>query len=101
MRQEAPALPKVLSEDDTAVLDLLSNERDQALSEATRIRNQIHALLVHLDPDYDRRLKPVINGLVRKNQGIRLCMGSISELGVVVMIVNVRSFSPAAGRHDS
>ena len=56
VRQEAPARPKVLSEDDTAVLDLLSNERDQALSEATRIRNQIHALLVHLDPEYDRRL---------------------------------------------
>jgi transposase len=56
VRQEAPGLPKVLADDDTAVLDLLSNERDQALAEATRIRNQIHALVVHVDPEYDLRL---------------------------------------------
>jgi len=55
VRQEAPGLPKVAAEDATAVLDLLTTEREAALAEATRLRNQIHALLLQLDPEYKAR----------------------------------------------
>ena len=58
--QEALTLPKVQAEDETAVLDLLTTEREGALAEATRLRNQIHALLVSLDPEYHLRL-PTLN----------------------------------------
>lgn len=56
VRQEAPSLPRVHPEDETAVLDLMTTEREGALAEATRLRNQIHALLVQLDPEYQLRL---------------------------------------------
>jgi transposase len=52
VRQEAANLPTVNAEDKTAVLDLLTTERGAALAEATRLRNQIHALLMQADPDY-------------------------------------------------
>jgi transposase len=52
VRQEASTLPRVHSEDDTAVLDLLTSEREGAIAEATRLRNQIHALLLQTDPEY-------------------------------------------------
>jgi transposase len=52
VRQEASALPRVHAEDDTAVLDLLTSEREGAIAEATRLRNQIHALLLQTDPEY-------------------------------------------------
>ena len=50
--REAATLPPVAAEDDTAVLDLLVTEREGALAEATRLRNQIHQLLLQLDPEY-------------------------------------------------
>ncbi len=56
VRQEAPDLPVVTADDDTVVLDLLTSERDQALFDATRIRNQIHCLLMQIDPEYSLRL---------------------------------------------
>lgn len=56
VRQEAPALPAVHAEDETAVLELLTTEREGAIAEATRLRNQIHALLIQLDPEYELRL---------------------------------------------
>jgi transposase len=34
------------------VLDVLTGEREGALSEGTRLRNQIHALLLQIDPEY-------------------------------------------------
>jgi transposase len=52
VRQEASTLPRVHAEDDTAVLDLLTSEREAAIAEATRLRNQIHALLLQTDPEY-------------------------------------------------
>lgn len=55
VQREAPALPQVRPEDVTAVLDLLTTEREGALAEATRLRNQIHALLLQLDPEYRSR----------------------------------------------
>ena len=56
VREEAPNLPLVHLEDDSAILDLLSTERDAAIAEATRLRNQIHALLTQIDPEYERHL---------------------------------------------
>jgi transposase len=54
--QEGTALPAVAAEDETAVLDLLTTERDAALADATRLRNQLHHLLLQLDPEYEARL---------------------------------------------
>ena len=56
VRQEAPGLPHVTIDDDTVVLDLLASEREQALSDAIRIRNQIHCLLMQAEPEYALRL---------------------------------------------
>jgi transposase len=55
-RQEATTLPRVVPEDNTAILALLTSEREAALGEAARLGNQIHALLMQLDPEYDGRL---------------------------------------------
>jgi transposase len=57
VRQEAISLPRVGEEDETAVLDLLVRERENAMAEVTRLRNQIHALLMQIDPEYDLRLR--------------------------------------------
>jgi transposase len=54
--QEAGTLPAVGAEDATAVLDLLAAEREAALAEATRLRNQAHHLLLQLDPAAAARL---------------------------------------------
>ena len=56
VRQEAPDLPRVFPEDVTAVLDLLTTEREAALGEATRLKNQIHALLAQIDPEYRQHI---------------------------------------------
>ncbi len=56
VRQEAPKLPRVWGDDETAVLDLLTSEREAVLGEATRLRNQLHALLLQLDPEYHEQL---------------------------------------------
>ena len=48
--QDAAALPPVGAESATAVLDLLIAERDATLAEATRLRNQLHHLLLQLGP---------------------------------------------------
>src|SRR5919202_3513090 len=50
--REGATLPRVAAEDETAVLDLLVTEREGALAEATRLRNQIHHLLLQVDPEY-------------------------------------------------
>ena len=52
VHREGARLPEVSPEDETAVLDLLSVERQSTLAETTRLRNQIHALLMQLDPQY-------------------------------------------------
>jgi transposase len=54
--REGVALPRVAAEDETAVLDLLVTEREGALAEATRLRNQMHQLLLQLDPEYRSHL---------------------------------------------
>ncbi len=56
VRDEALSLPRVAAEDATAVLDLLVTEREAALAEATRLRNQLHHLLLQVDPEYRNHL---------------------------------------------
>ena len=56
VREEGPTLPQVAAEDATAVLDLLVTEREAALAEATRLRNQVHQLLLQVDPGYQDHL---------------------------------------------
>ena len=53
VRQEGAALPSVALEDETTVLGVLVSERDAALAEATRLRNQLHQALAQLDPTYE------------------------------------------------
>jgi transposase len=50
--REAAGLTPVALEDATVELDLLSTEREAAVREATRLRNQIHAQLRQIDPLY-------------------------------------------------
>ncbi len=52
VRDESTTLPRVPADDEAAVLDLLVTEREVALSEATRLRNQLHQQLLQLDPTY-------------------------------------------------
>ncbi len=56
VRDKGSGLPRVAAEDATAVLDLLVTERESALAEATRLRNQVHQLLLQVDPDYPAHL---------------------------------------------
>ncbi len=56
VRDEGATLPRVTAEDEAAVLDLLVTEREAALSEATRLRNQLHQQLLQLDPTYASQL---------------------------------------------
>ncbi len=56
VRDEATTLPRVTTEDTTAVLDLLVTEREAAMADATRLRNQLHQLLLQIDPDYRMHL---------------------------------------------
>jgi hypothetical protein len=52
VHEAAQPLPPVAAEDETAVRDLLVTEREAALTEATRLRNQTHQLLLQVDPTY-------------------------------------------------
>lgn len=56
VRQDAPDLPKVLIDDTSALVQLLVNERETVVSELTRLRNQLHATLLAIDPEYDQQL---------------------------------------------
>ena len=56
LKREGPSLPRVHQDDESAILDLLAVERDSTLVESTRMRNQIHALLTQIDPEYQTRL---------------------------------------------
>jgi transposase len=50
--REGAGLPVVGGEDTSAVLAVLVAQREAAVAEATRLRNQAHQLLLHLDPTY-------------------------------------------------
>jgi transposase len=51
VRDEETPLPQVTAEDASSVLDLLVTEREALLAEATRLRNQLHQLLLQLSPE--------------------------------------------------
>ena len=59
--REPTTLPRVTRDDSAAKVNLLVVERDSALAEATRLRNQIHALLMQLDPEYKQWLPRLQN----------------------------------------
>jgi len=63
---EAGTLPAVAADDETGVVDLLVTEREGIVAEATRLRNQLHQLLLQLDPD-DRTHIPSL----KSQQGLR------------------------------
>ena len=50
--REAGTLPPVTADDETGVMSLLVAEREGVVAESTRLRNQLHQLLLHLDPRY-------------------------------------------------
>jgi transposase len=50
--REVGSLPPVTADDETGTVDLLVTERAGIVAEATRLRNQLHQLLLQLDPDY-------------------------------------------------
>ena len=54
--REGATLPRVEADDATAVLDVLVTQREAAQAEATRLRNQAHALLLQVDPAYRAHL---------------------------------------------
>jgi transposase len=54
--REGPHLPVVTAEDAAAVLEVLVTQRDAAVAEATRLRNQAHQLLLQCDPSYRTHL---------------------------------------------
>ncbi len=54
--REAPDLPRVAADDETAVLAQVVAERQAVVAEAVRLRNQAHALLLQLDPAYRTHL---------------------------------------------
>ena len=56
LRREVTSLPPVLADDETAILGVLVAQRDAAIAEATRRRNQAHQLLLQCDPTYRAHL---------------------------------------------
>jgi len=64
--QEGLGLAQITAEDESAVLDMLTVERNSAVGEATRTRNQLHAHLLQLDPEYHQHLPPL-----RSRAGVR------------------------------
>jgi transposase len=64
--REAGTLPPVTADDATGVLGLLVAEREGVVAESTRLRNQLHQLLLQLDPDYRRGIPSL-----KTQQGLR------------------------------
>jgi transposase len=54
--REGMSLTPVIAEDETSVVAVLVRERRSAMGEATRVRNQLHALLTLCDPQYKDRV---------------------------------------------
>ena len=64
--REAGTLPAIAADDETGILALLVSERDGVVTEATRLRNQAHQLLLQLDPGYRTRIPSL-----KTRQGLR------------------------------
>ena len=54
--REGPGLPQVAVDDETAVLDLLTTERETLVRESTALCNRMHKILLQLDPEYGDKL---------------------------------------------
>lgn len=54
--REGTTLPRVTADDATAILAVLVTQREAALAEATRARNQAHQLLLQSEPAYRTRV---------------------------------------------
>jgi transposase len=118
VRQEAPDLPRVTQDDKSAILDLLATEREAAVAEAIRLRNQLHGLLMQLDPQYRQWLPRLASrssldvveqhqfpgtsplqeeraGVVRRMvQRLRLAMNQVEEVSEKIKRLAQEGFSP-------
>src|SRR3954451_23394950 len=118
--REAATLPAVAAEDDTVVLELLVTEREDALAEATRLRNQVHQLLVQRDPEYKRHLPTLTSqaglraveayvttaagpvqqqraaAVRRLAQRLRLALAQAKELAAQIGALAARRYAPLA-----
>lgn len=67
VQQEQAVLSPVQAEDESATLELLVTEREATIAEATRLRNQLHQMLLQLDPDYKQHLPTLTSkaGVIR------------------------------------
>ena len=54
--REGSELPQVMVDDETAVLALLTTERETLVRESTALCNRIHKILLQLDPEYGAKL---------------------------------------------
>jgi transposase len=59
VQREGDQLPPVAALDPSSLLQVLTHERTSLVAEATALRNQLHAALLQLDPDYHRQLPPL------------------------------------------
>ena len=62
MLRDAPQLPAVVVEDEAAVLDVMTRDRDRLKSQTDRLRNQLHTCLFKVDPQY-RKTFPSLSRL--------------------------------------
>jgi len=60
VRGAAGTLPAVAADGATATRELLVTERDAAVAEATRRRNQVQQVLLHRDPEYPAQQLPKV-----------------------------------------
>ena len=60
--RDGPQLPVVVAEDEAAVLDVMTRERDRLKSQVDRLRNQLHSWLFKVDPQY-RKTFPSLSKL--------------------------------------
>ena len=93
VRQEAPQLPRVLADDPTAILNLLTRERASIQSDAVRLRNQIHALLMQLDPQYKEHLPDL-----RSKAGLKALVAYQAPRGGPLQAARAASVRRLAGR---
>ncbi|MDP9379001.1 MAG: IS110 family transposase [Chloroflexota bacterium] len=84
---EAQTLPVVQGDDLSTEMRILSDHRDNLLSERTRLINQLHAQMLQIAPSYQHK-----SGSLTKKEGILYCQGlelpsSDSLLGTRLLIV--------------
>jgi len=68
LRAEGKQLPLVQADDASTELRLLSDHRDNLVTERTRLVNQLHAQMLQIDPCYAER-----SGALTSRTGVRYC----------------------------